>query len=107
MNKSFNNMKIFLRFLLYYSTFLISEIRKNLTKITKENSCDELSAWIQPCVNHLHCSAATTPDGNGQLISVRFKSFLSHVVDTHTNLADPLFNKCAYEENLACRKYLD
>ena len=29
------------------------------------------------------------------------------MVDKHTKLDDPLFNKCAHEENLACRKYLD
>ena len=58
----------------------ITEIQKTLTKVAKEHDCEEISAWIQPCVNHPHWSAVTTPDGNGKLIWAKFKSFLSHVV---------------------------
>ena len=87
--------------------FVISEIRKNLTKIVKDKNCEELTGRIQPCINHLHWSAVTTPDDNRKDIWAKFKSFLSHVTDKDTDLDEPLFNKCAHEENLACRKYLD
>lgn len=43
-------------------------------------------------------SATSTPSGNGEIISAKFKSFLSHVIDKHVNLDEPLFNMCAHQE---------
>jgi len=38
--------------------------------------------------------------GNGNVIHVyaKFKSFLSHVINKHDNLDDPLFNRCNHGE---------
>ena len=62
-----------------------SELRKILTKISKLKGFEVLSEWIQPCINHLHWSATTTPTGDGNIILAKFKSFLGH---THENLPD-------------------
>ena len=35
----------------------------------------------------------------------KFKSFLSHIIDKHDDLDDPLYNKCAHDE-LTPRKWL-
>ena len=81
--------------------FFETEVRKVLSKISKEKACEELAEWIKPCVKRLHWSATSTFSGNGRVI----KSFLSHVVNKHTGLEDPLFNKCGHGE-IQPRKWL-
>ena len=61
---------------------------------------------MKPCERHLYWSATTTSDGNGKIIWAKFKSFLSHIVNKHSNLDEPLFNKCAHGD-IPDRKWLD
>ncbi|XP_073236454.1 uncharacterized protein [Porites lutea] len=74
---------------------LKKKITKLLSKISKEKGNEDLRPWIKPCERHLYWSATTTSDGNGKIIWAKFKSFLSHIVNRHTDLDEPLFNKCA------------
>ena len=69
----------------------MTEVRKVLSKISKEKGFEELADWIKPCVNHLQWSAMTTYDGNGMVIWAKFKAFMSHIINKHTDLEDPLF----------------
>jgi hypothetical protein len=62
--------------------------------------------WIKPITNHLYWSATTTSNGDGQLIWAKFESFLSHIINKHDNLPNPVFDKCAHDENIAARKWL-
>lgn len=64
-----------------------------------------LSEWIKPCENHLYWSASTTFSGNGLVIWAKFKTFLSHIINKHTSLTDPLFNKCGHGD-ICPRKWL-
>ena len=73
-------------------TFYI-EICKVLSKIAKEKGFEDLADWVKPCINHLHWRAMSTYVGNGLVIWAKFKVFLSHVVNEHSELEDPLFNK--------------
>ena len=50
--------------------------------------------------------ACSTHDGNGTVIWAKFKSFLSHIVNKHDNLDDPLFSKCAHGPDISPREYL-
>ena len=45
--------------------------------------------------------------GNGEVISAKFDSFLSHVANKHNNLDNPLFNKCSHDETIQQRKWLE
>ena len=76
-----------------------------LTKISKLKGFEVLSEWIQPCVNHLHWSATTTPSGDGNIILAKFKSFLGHIVNKHKDLENPLFDKCAHGDDISQRKW--
>lgn len=88
-------------------THIIStEITKLLNKLTKEKGNEELQPWVKPCERHLYWSATSTIDGNGKVIWAKFKSFLSHIINRHTNLDDPLFNKCAHGD-IPDRKWID
>ena len=79
-------------FVLYFKL----EIRKVLTKLSKEKGFETIAEWIKPCENHLHWSATSTHDGNGIVIWAKFKAFMSHIVNKHADLDDPVFNKCAH-----------
>ena len=71
-------------------------INKVLSKIVKEKGNEDFQAWVNHCERHLYWSTTSTSDGNGKVIWAKFKSFLSHIVNNHTNLDDSLFNKCAH-----------
>ena len=81
------------------------EIRKVLTNISKESGGAALIDWIRPCENHFFWSATSTLSGNGNVIYAKFKSFLSHVINKHDNLDEPLYNKCNHGE-IKHRKFL-
>lgn len=81
------------------------ELRKVLTAIAKQKGCESLTERIRPCENHLYWSATTTMCGTGTIIWAKFKSFLSHIVNKHENLDDPLFNKCGHGSNISHRKW--
>jgi len=67
-----------------------------LTDITKCTGGEALLPWIAPCCNHFYWSAQSTPDGNGRVILAKFQSFLSHIIDKHNDLDNPLFNQCQH-----------
>ena len=65
-----------------------------------------INVWIKPCENYFHWSAITTFSGNGLVIWAKFKSFLRHMINLHSDHDDPLFNRCAHDENIKHRKWL-
>lgn len=81
-----------------FHILLLQELHKVLNKLAKEADCEELAEWVKPCINHFYWSATSTHSGNGMVILAKFKSFLSHVIDKHDGLDDPLYDKCAHGE---------
>ena len=77
-----------------------------MKNLVKENEMEIINDWIPITRNPLYCSATSTRDGNGQVILAKFKAFLSHIVNKHTDLPDPLFNKCCHGPNITDRKWL-
>ena len=92
-------------FCFVYSCVL--EITKVLTKIEKVSGNEIVNEWIKPCANHLFWSAMTTQDGNDVVFWAKFTSFLSHVVNKHKNLKNPVFDKCAHGDGIQPRKWQD
>lgn len=78
--------------------FIHRLIRKVLTKISKESGGTALINWIRPCENHFLWSAMSTLSGNGNVIYAKFKFFLSHVINKHENLDEPLYARCNHGE---------
>ena len=75
---------------------LAPRLKKLISKLAKEKDNEQIKDWIKPCIDHLHWNATTTPSGNGKITCAKFKSFLSHIVNKHSDLVDPLLNKCAH-----------
>ena len=87
--------------------YVILEIRKVFTKIGKESNCEDVNLLIRACENHLSWSATSTSSGDRNVILAKFLSFLGHVLDKHENLNNPLFSKCAHDEEIETRQWLD
>ncbi|KAK3739297.1 hypothetical protein QZH41_019550, partial [Actinostola sp. cb2023] len=102
MRERLNNIKH------YFDLWHIKKkIYKVLAKISQEKDCSSLSDWIRPCCNHFIWSATTTFSGNGNVIWSKFKSFMYHCINKHTDLPDPLFNRCAHDDSITHRKWLE
>ena len=86
--------------------FFSLEVHKTLLNISKLKGYEDVTNWIQPCVNHLHWSATTTPSGDGDIILAKLKSSLSHTVNKHEGLPNHLFNKCAHGDDIQQRQWL-
>ena len=86
--------------------FTFLEITKVMTKLSKEAGCEGVTDWIKPSGNHSYWSACFTHDGNGKFIWAKFRSFLSHIVNKHDSLDDPLFSKCDHGPDISPREYL-
>lgn len=78
--------------------FLFLEIYKVLISISKESGCIVLVNWIWFCENYFFWSVMLILFGNGNVIYVKFKFFLSYVINKYDNLDDLFFNRCNYGE---------
>ena len=79
----------------------------NKLKIAKASGNETINDWIKPCTKHLLWSVTSTQSGNGDVIWAKFTSFFSHVVSKHKNLKNLLFNKCAHDDNIHPRMWLN
>ncbi len=72
-------------------------IIKRITKAGKENGCEKLLLWIKGIKNHLYWCATSTKAGFGDLILAKWKSFVNHVANKHSNHEEPLFKQCVHQ----------
>jgi hypothetical protein len=66
--------------------------------------CEVIREWIPGIINNLYWVAASTPDGDADLMLAKFDSITNHILGVHEH-ENPLFPKCAHE-NLQDRKWL-
>lgn len=55
-----------------------------------------LVEWIKFCERYLYWSVMLIFSGNGKVIWVKFKFFLSYVINKYIDFDDLLFSKCVY-----------
>ncbi|XP_061193060.1 uncharacterized protein LOC133201277 [Saccostrea echinata] len=70
-------------------------LKKKLTAMSKEKGYEQLQEWIRSICNHLYWSAASTPDGNGQLLLKKWQSVANHVQNIHEHDGE-LYNTCPH-----------
>lgn len=63
--------------------------------VAKEKDCEDLKLWRPAIINHLYWTAASTPDGNPEVMDAKWKSMLSHIQDIHEH-DTPAFPRCAH-----------
>ncbi|XP_006825603.2 uncharacterized protein LOC102807096 [Saccoglossus kowalevskii] len=75
---------------------IIKWIRENMTgiehcvdvwhvakELSKEKECGVIQDWIRSVTNHLYWTAASTPDGNGDLMTDKWTSVGNHIQNIH------------------------
>ncbi|XP_063043320.1 uncharacterized protein LOC134437731 [Engraulis encrasicolus] len=68
---------------------------KALDSAAKDRKCETIKLWRPAIVNHLYWTAASTPDGNGDLMEAKWTSLVNHVQDIHEH-DTPAFPTCAH-----------
>uniref|UniRef100_A0AAV2KG27 Transposase n=2 Tax=Knipowitschia caucasica TaxID=637954 RepID=A0AAV2KG27_KNICA len=70
-------------------------LKKALDAASKEQHCEDLALWKAAVINHLYWTAASTPDGNPEVLEAKWTSLVNHVQDIHTHKS-PWFPVCAH-----------
>lgn len=75
-----------------YNIFLLWN---RCTKSVGCRGCEDLKLWRPAVINHLHWTAASTPDGDPNVMEAKWCSMVNHVQDIHEH-GDAAFPHCAH-----------
>ena len=70
-------------------------VGKALDAASKERECEDLKLWRPAVINHLYWAAASTPDGDPDVMEAKWKSMVNHVQDILEH-GTPAFLSCAH-----------
>ena len=90
------NLQITLTHLMNFFFHFGLEIKKLLTKLSKEKGMEAIGRWKKACVCHFYWCVTSTQAKLQQVILAKFRSFQYHILNQHTNIPERLFNKCAH-----------
>ncbi|KAI4805509.1 hypothetical protein KUCAC02_010119 [Chaenocephalus aceratus] len=68
---------------------------KALDAASKERECEDLKLWRPAIINDLYWTAASTPDGDPDVMEAKWQSMVNHVQDIHEH-GTPTFPCCAH-----------
>lgn len=74
---------------------LAKGVGKALDAAAKDRECEDLKLWRPAVVNQLYWTAASTPDGDADVMEAKWKSMVNHVQDIHVH-DTPTFPCCAH-----------
>lgn len=61
----------------------------------KERECEDLKLWRPAIINHLYWTAASTPNGDADVMEAKWRSMVNHVQDIHEH-GTATFPCCAH-----------
>ena len=82
------------------------ELVKKLLAASKVKGCEVIAKWVKAVKNHIFWCSTSTKSGFQDLILEKWKSFMQHVSNKHTNHTDKLFEECAHDDNIERRKWM-
>ena len=88
-NKFFK--ELWVNLLNFPSFFSYTGLCKKIDKIAKEKDCEEVGEWRQSISNHMYWCAASTTDGNGQVIKEKWKMLPLHIQNIHVNVESDVY----------------
>ncbi|KAG1959839.1 hypothetical protein F2P79_005978 [Pimephales promelas] len=68
---------------------------KALDAAAKERECEDLKLWRPAIINHLYWTAASTPNGDADVMEAKWRSMVNHVQDIHEH-GTATFPCCAH-----------
>ncbi|XP_077867910.1 uncharacterized protein LOC100376482 [Saccoglossus kowalevskii] len=72
-------------------------LQKKMLALSKEKECGILQDWIKSVTNHLYWTAASTPDGNGDLMMDKWTSVGNHIQNIHEGHGT-FFPRCEHDD---------
>ncbi|XP_069109654.1 uncharacterized protein [Argopecten irradians] len=72
-------------------------LKKKVLALSKEKDCGELSSWIRSITNHLYWVAASTPDGDAEMMMEKWRSLGNHIQNIHEGHGHR-FPKCLHPD---------
>nr|XP_021326767.1 uncharacterized protein LOC100535115 isoform X2 [Danio rerio] len=82
---------------------------KALDAAAKDRECEDLKLWRPAVINHLYWTAASTPNGDADVMEAKWKSIVNHIQDIHQH-DSPVFPCCAHpplEEEARNKEWLE
>lgn len=79
---------------------------KKLLTASKTKGCEVIAQWVKAVKNHIFWCSTSTKSGFQDLILAKWKSFMQHVSNKHSNHPDKLFQECAHDDNIEPRKWI-
>ncbi|KAL9970830.1 hypothetical protein ACROYT_G023277 [Oculina patagonica] len=79
----------------YYDIWHIARsVSKKLLGASKNKGCEVIKDWIKGVRRHIYWCATSTKAGFQALIIAKWKSFIRHVSNKHSNHPDELYKEC-------------
>ncbi|KAJ8043633.1 hypothetical protein HOLleu_10819 [Holothuria leucospilota] len=79
----------------YYVWHVAKGVSKKVEKLARMKSCVAAKAWSRSVSNHMYWVAASTPDGNGDMMLAKWLSVANHIQNVHEHDSQ-LFPKCLH-----------
>ena len=91
----------------YFDQWHIAKsVVKQMLAASKKKGCERIAKWITAVKHHIYWCSTTTKEGFQKLILAKWKSFIRHVANKHTDHRNPLFPECAHKELEKRRKWI-
>ena len=71
---------------------------KKIDKLAKKKDFGDVGEWRQSISNHMYWCAASTPDGDGQLMQEKWKILPLHIQNIHKNNERETYPECGHGE---------
>jgi solute carrier family 8 (sodium/calcium exchanger) len=69
---------------------------KKLDKLSKRKDFKDFGEWRQSISNHMYWCAASTTDGDGDMMVAKWKILPQHITNVHKNPQCRLYPKCGH-----------
>lgn len=67
---------------------------KKIDKVAKKKSFKDIGEWRHSISNHMYWCAASTPDGDAEMMKSKWQILPFHITNIHKNAACQLYPKC-------------
>ena len=71
---------------------------KKIGKLAERKDCEDVGQWRQSISNHMYWCAASTPDGDGQMMQDKWKMLPLHIQNIHINQSSDIYPSCGHGE---------
>jgi len=78
---------------------------RKIDKLAAKKDCHDIGVWRQSISNHMYWCAATTPDGDGELILEKWKILPLHIQNIHGNPSNERYKECGHGNLQGDAKY--